>query len=204
MRKIIITLLLICTAIGVSAKFRWGPSVGVNFSDYYWKQDLVESQMLPGFSAGLMAEVMIPGIGFGFDFGLRYTMRGGKVHFDQQHIWAVDGIGTTNLYFHTLQIPLNLRFKYTRLNGVEQYVAPIVFAGPLFNFNLSHKDCPAVENPAGSVGIQVGIGAELWRRLQITGGYMWGLTYDVRTIKLDNFSARTQGWFIDFAFLIGK
>lgn len=201
MKKIIIALLLCCVSFGASAKFRWGPTVGANFSTLQWKQRLISSDMLPGFSAGVLGEVMIPGIGFGIDFALKYSMRGGKVGFGEKPIWSTDGIGNTNLYFHTLQIPLNLRFKWTRMNGVENYIAPIVFAGPLFNFNLSTSHCEAIEHPAGSVGVQVGIGAELWKRYQITAGYLWGLTYDVRTVKLDNFSARTNCWLVDFTVL---
>lgn len=205
MKKILAVLLLATIAFGASAKFRWGPTVGVNISQYHWKQPLVQCDMLPGFNAGLMGELMIPGIGFGIDFGLRYSMRGARVHFEDQPIWGnpvySEPIGKTNLYFHTLQIPVDLRFKWTRMNGVENIVAPLAFAGPVFNFNLSHSKCEAVENPAGSVGIQVGVGAELFKRYQITAGYCWGVSYDVRTVKLDNFSARTDSWFVNFAVL---
>ena len=201
MRKVLVFVLLACVCLGVSAKFRWGPVVGVNFSDYHWKQDLVQSDMGVGYSAGVMGELMIPGIGFGIDMGLRYCNRGGKVCFNQQPIWALDGIGETDLRCHTLQIPIDLRFKWTRLDGFEQYLAPIVFAGPLFNFNLATSKCDAIEKAAGSVGIQCGLGVEIYRHFQLTGGYLWGLTYDLRTLKLDNFSTRTQGWFIDLSYL---
>jgi hypothetical protein len=144
---------------------------------------------------------MIPGIGFGVDMGLQYCNRGGKVHFDQQEIWASTGIGTTDLRCHTFQIPLNLRFKWTRLDGFERYVAPLAFAGPLFNFNLATTKCEAIEKANGSVGIQVGIGAELYRHFQITAAYMWGVSYDMRTVKLENFSTRTQSWLINACYL---
>jgi hypothetical protein len=148
-----------------------------------------------------MGELMIPGIGFGIDMAVKYTMRGARVHFGDQKVWASQGMGNENLYFHTLQIPVNLRFKWTRMNGFENYLAPIVFAGPLFNFNLDHSKCPVIENPAGSVGIQCGLGVELYKRYQITAGYLWGLTYDMRTIQLDNFSAQTNSWFVNLAVL---
>lgn len=200
--KRILAILLICViTAGASAKFRWGPTVGVTFTDLYWKQHLMQNDMLTGVSGGVMGELMIPGIGFGIDMALKYNLRGAKVHFGDQKIWSSQGLGTTDIWFHTLQIPVNLRFKYTRLNGVENYIAPIVFGGPLFNFNLATSDCKAVEHPAGSVGMQCGVGAELFKRYQITAGYLWGLSYDVRTVQLDNFSARTSGWFVNLAVL---
>ena len=201
MKKILAALLLICVAFGASAKFRWGPTVGVNFNTWHWKQKLITSEMLPGFNAGVMGEVMIPGIGFGIDFAVRYSMMGGKVYFVEKEVWASSGIGTTDLYMHTLQIPLNLRFKWTRMNGIENYIAPFVYGGPVFNFHLAHSKCEAVENPLGSVGLRCALVAEVWKRYQISFGYNWDVTYDVRTKKLDNFSARSEGWFIDAAIL---
>lgn len=201
MKKILVAILLCCVCMGASAKFRWGPTAGVNFSEYYWKQDLISSNIRAGYSAGVIGEVMIPGIGFGVDMALKYCNRGGMVGFGEKPIWSNDGIGNTDLRCHTLQIPLNLRFKWTRLDGFEQYVAPLAFVGPLFNFNLATSNCPAIEKAAGSVGLQVGVGGEFFQHYQLTVGYLWGLTYDVRTVKLDNFSARTQSWFIDVCYL---
>lgn len=192
-----------CLAVvfGASAKFRLGPTIGANFEKYYWKQTLVDGAVRPGFSAGLQCELMIPGIGFGVDFGLKYINRGGKVCFDDQYVWSVDKIGNPNLRMHSIAIPVNLRFKYTRLNGIERIVAPFVYAGPQFNFNVASSKCEAINRTSGSVGVNLGIGAELFRHYQISGGYIWDVTYDCATRKLDNFSSRLQGWTIDFAIL---
>ena len=201
MKKILLTLLIILTAFGASAEFRFGPTAGVNFSSLYWKQDLVTTKMMTGANVGVMGEIMIPGIGFGIDIGLKYALHGAKVNFGEKPVWAVDGFGNENVMFHTLQIPLNVRFKYTRMNGVEHWVAPFVYAGPTFTFNLSTSNLSCIEHPVGSVGLQCGLGAELIEHLQISAGYLWGLSYDVRTVKLDNFSARTQGWQVNVAWL---
>lgn len=193
--------MFLAVALGASAKFRCGPTVGANFSRYYWTQSLFESSQLAGFSAGLQCEVMIPGIGFGIDFGLKYANRGGRCNFSEQKIWASQGIGDMDLRMHTIQIPLNLRFKYTRLNGVENYVAPFAFAGPQFNFNVANTKCDAVKRAGASVGIECGLGVELFKRYQLSAGYVWDMTYDAETYKLDDFSANLQGWMIDFAVL---
>lgn len=201
MKKILAILLLCVVAFGASAEFRWGPTVGVNISNTDWSQNLVATDQLVGFQGGVMGEIMIPGIGFGLDIALKYQMQGGKVHFGDQFVWASEGYGTTDLYLHTIAIPLNIRFKYTRLNGVENVVAPFVFAGPQFNFHISNSDCDAVKRTAGSVGIQCGLGAELWKKYQVSASYMWNLTDDVHTKVLDNFHARMKGWYVNFAVL---
>lgn len=185
---------------GASAEFRWGPTAGVNFSTLHWKQNIAATSMLPGFDVGLAGEVMIPGIGFGIDLAVRYNMHGAKVNFGDHKIWAIDGIKNQNLLLHTLEIPLNLKFKWTRMNGLERIVAPLVYGGPVFNFTLATSKCPAIENPAGYVAVQVGGGVELFERYQISGGYSWGVSYQVRTVKLDNYSAQPRGGFIQFAY----
>jgi hypothetical protein len=47
----------------------------------------------------------------------------------------------------------------------------------------------------------VGAGVEIYKRFQLSGGYIWDVTYDVGTHKLDDFTARLEGWVIDFAVL---
>lgn len=201
MKKIILAFLLSLVVFGASAEFRWGPSVGVNISELYWKQDLVKTSMFAGPNVGVMGEIMIPGIGFGIDIGLKYSMHGATVNFGEHKIWSSDGFGKEKLEFHTLQIPLNLRFKWTRMNGFEQKLAPFVYGGPVFSFNLSTSKCAAIEHPAGSMAMQCGIGGEIFEHWQVSAGYLWGISYDCRTVKLDNFSARNRGWQVNVTYL---
>ena len=200
MRKILALILLTITALGASAEFRWGPTAGVNFSTLHWKQDIAATSMRTGFDAGLAGELMIPGIGFGIDMALRYNMHGAFVKFGDHKIWSIDGIENQNLWLHTLEIPLNLKFKWTRMNGFERILAPFIYAGPVFNFTLATSKCPAIEHPAGYVAIQVAGGVELYEHFQISGGYSWGVSYQVRTIKLDNDSAQPRGGFIQLSY----
>lgn len=200
MRKLIIVLVAMLAAVMPAfAEFRWGPQIGYNYSDFHWKQDLVTSKGSSGFQAGLAGEVMIPGIGFGIDFGLLYSMHGGKVNFGERPVWSTDGFGDEMIRLHQLSIPFHIRFKYTRFGGFERVLAPFVYAGPSFDFTVGHSKHTPLEFPAGSIGIQVGLGAEIIRHLQISAGYTWGVTYEMRTLKLDNFSARSQRWNVNVA-----
>ena len=201
MKKILLASLAITSALACNAEFRWGPTAGINISNYYWKQKLIDNHQLLGPQAGIMGEIMIPGIGFGIDFGLRYQMTGATVDFGQQNVWASDGIGDMKVWNHLIQIPINLRFKWTRMEGVEQYVAPFVYGGPMFNFNVASTKTHALEHPVGWIGLQCGLGAELFERIQISAGYLWGVSYLQRTVKLDNFSSRAQGWQVNVAYL---
>lgn len=201
MKKIIISILLIFCSLYAKAELRWGPVIGSDVSSFFWKQDLVETHHRFGFNAGAMAEIMIPGIGFGVDLGLRYNQHSASVNFGKWEIWKADGIGKENVTVRAIQIPINLRFKWTRMEGVEQYIAPFAYAGPVFSFNVDTSVKKVIEHPAANVALQVGAGAELFEHWQISAGYYWGVSYEIRTIKLDNFSARPQGWNINLSYL---
>ncbi len=123
-RKFLLLTTLLATAIAASAELRWGPMIGVNFSTLHWKQKLAKTGGLTGGQAGIMGELMIPGIGFGIDLGLRYNLHGAHVNFGDHEIWSSTGIKNQDVWFHTLEIPINLKFKWTRMNGFEQYLAP--------------------------------------------------------------------------------
>lgn len=200
-RKLLILTVILASALSASAEFRWGPTLGVNFSTLHWKQDLAKTSGLTGGQVGIIGEVMIPGIGFGIDTGIRYNLHGAKVNFGDHEVWSSTGIKNQNVWLHTLEIPLNLRFKWTRMNGFERTLAPFIFGGPVFNFTLATNDCPALQHPAGYVAMQCGAGVELFEHWQVSGGYSWGISYQVRTIKLDNYSAQPRGGFINVAYL---
>lgn len=200
-KSILIAPVMALCALSANAEFRWGPVAGANFTSYHFKQDLVDVKMAPGFQAGVMGELMFPGIGFGVDFGMQYSMHGAKIDLGQKYVWASDGYGNELVTLHTLQVPVHLRFKYTRLNGVERTIAPFVFAGPNFSFHLSDNDVKAFEYPAGTVSIQFGVGAELLEKFQVFGTYDLGVSYEMRTRKLDNFSARPSTWTVGVAWL---
>lgn len=199
MKKLLFLLLLSIISITASAEFRWGLTAGANFSNYSWRQKLIDTRMQTGFQGGVIGEVMIPGIGFGLDLGVNYTMHASKMDLGAHQIWS--GMGDIDFKMHSIDIPLHVRFKWTRMDGLEQYIAPLAFAGPVFQFHVAQTDCPAIEHPAGSVGINVGLGAEIIRRIQITGSYTFGVAYEIKTVKLDNLSARNSGWSVNIAYL---
>lgn len=200
MKKLTSLLILIVMSIAVAvtarAEFRHGVTAGVTISTLKFKQDLFTVDRGVGPQVGWVGEMMFPGIGFGIDLGAYYSMEGATLHLGERKIWAADGYGKERSYLHNLQIPVNLKFKWTRMNGVEDYWAPYVFGGPVFDFIVGHNRIKALEYATGSVGIQAGLGFELKRRWQIQGSYMWGMTYALRTVKLTDFSARNYAWSI--------
>lgn len=192
--KILALVVLAVTLCGLnaSAQFRWGPMLGVDFTNLKFNQDLITVDRSTGFSAGVVTELMFPGIGFGIDSGIYYQQRGAKLHLGERKIWASQGFGTERSYLHYIEIPINLRFKWTRMSGLEDYVAPFVFGGPSFTILAGHNELNALKYAGGDVGLTAGLGFEVLRKWQITGSYCWGVVYAEKTRLLDDFSAKNR------------
>ena len=180
------------SGLNLSAPFRYGPMVGVTVTDLKFKQDLISIDKSVGFSAGVATELMFPGIGFGVDAGLFYEQRGATLNLGQREVWASQGYGKERSYLHYLEIPVHLRFKWTRMNGLEDYIAPFVFGGPSFSILMGHSNVKALEYAGGDVGMTVGGGLELFRNWQVMCSYTWGLVYAEKTKLLDDFSAKNR------------
>lgn len=204
MKKLIALTLLALIAIAVptrsAAQFRYSTIAGANISTLNFKQDLVGISTVAGYTAGIQGEMMFPGIGFGIDLGLLYNQLGAKVNLGEKTIWATDGYGNERVYLHYIQIPLHLRFKWTRMNGFEEKLAPFVYGGPDFTILAAHSHCDAIDFAGGELGLTCGVGVELFRRWQVSGSYTWGMTYALKTHLLDDFSARNRHWAVRVAY----
>lgn len=198
---VIIAVALCAVPCGMSAQFRYGPIAGSNLTNLEFKQDLVTVDQTVGATAGLQGELMFPGIGFGIDIGLLYNQLGAKVNLGERKVWSSLGYGNERVWLHCIQIPLHLRFKYTRLNGLEEKFAPLIFGGPDFTILAAHGKCDAFDYAGGELGVTAGGGFELWRNWQVTVSYTWGMTYAVKTKLLDDFSARNRHWTVRVAYL---
>lgn len=187
--------------VAANAQFRYGPTVGVTITNLHFKQDLMTVDQSVGYSAGITGEMMFPGLGFGVDVGLAYEQRGASLHMGEKQMWQSQGLGTERAYLHYLTIPLHLRFKYTRLNGLEDKIAPLAFAGPTFGFLVGHSKNPALEYSAGTVSLEFGLGAELWKKWQVSASYTLGATYALKAKILTDYSAQNRVWAVRVAYL---
>lgn len=204
MKKLLLTAIVAALAFitpaTTTAGLRWGATAGVGISTLTFKQDLVTVDNTVTYSGGITGEMIFPGIGIGLDLGLMYNQQGAMVNLGQRNVWSTLGYGNEHVYIHTINIPLHLRWKYTRLNGLEDKIAPLIFGGPEFGIQVAHGNCDAFKYSGGDMGLTAGIGAELFKRWQITASYTWGMTYVLKTELLDNFSARSRQWNIRLSY----
>lgn len=204
MRKKVLSLVVISVlfcVFGSSAQFRWGPMLGVDITNLKYKQDLITIDKTVGFSAGVVTEMMFPGIGFGINSGLYYEQKGAMLHLGEKTIWSSDGYGKERSYLHYAMLPIHLRFKWTRMSGFEDYLAPFVYGGPTFGILVGHSKIHALRYAAGDVGLTVGGGFEVMRQWQISCSYTWGMTYAEKTRLLDDFSGKNRSLSIQISYM---
>lgn len=188
----------------VSAQFRYGATVGADFSTLKFKQDLFTIGQRVGPELGITTEMMFPGIGFGLGSGIIYQMKGANLHLGERKVWASQGYGEEHAILHVIQIPVNLKFKWTRMSGLEDYVAPFVYGGPTLGITVGHSHIPALEYPLADIGLEVGFGLELFKKWQVSAVRNWGMTYCTKTKLLDDFSAKNRSWSIRLVYFFNR
>ncbi|MCM1451798.1 MAG: porin family protein [Clostridium sp.] len=201
MKKLIIILLaIVSAATAANAQFRFAGLIGSGQTTLNFKQDIVTVDKAVGLQAGVLGEIIFPGIGFGIDLGLTYNLTGAKVNLGEKPMWSSQGYGNEHLMLHELNIPFHLRFKYTRLAGLEDIVAPFVFAGPEFSILLGHSKCKAMQYPGGDLSLGFGGGVELFKRWQVSASYTRGMTYVIKAKILSDYSAKANQWTVRVAY----
>lgn len=209
MKRIVVALVVLLSiltgGVAADAQMRRAVTAGVNITSMKFKQDLISIDNGVGYTAGVMGELMFPGIGFGLDIGAMYEQRGATLALGQREIWASQGYGNERVYLHYLLIPVHFRFKYTNLGGIEEFVAPFVYGGPEFGLQVGHGSIKrngqsAIKYSGGDLGLTVGFGVEIKERWQLSGSYTWGMTYALKTKLLEDFSARTNTWNVRLAY----
>ncbi len=140
----------------------------------------------------------MPGIGFGVDAGLLYSMRNGKLHFGDKKAWSAQGIGNETASFHYIDIPINLKFRYHNLNGFESTLMPMAFAGPVISVLAAHGKCADQLNYNNvTLSLQMGVGCEILEKVQVKVGYQFGVGEACQTKLLEEHGAKNRTFFLN-------
>lgn len=206
MKKITLLLAAItvaCASMTAQTTSRWGVTAGLNINNIHFKQnDIMPSSRMCGPQVGVTSEMNFGGIGFGVDAGLLYTLKQGKLDYGSRTIWSSIGAGRETVSIHYLDVPLHLKFKACRLNGVEDTFMPLVYVGPQFSFALHGNHGELNDYSPVNVYMDMGLGCELMKRFQIRGGYNFSIGQSFHTKLLDDNVAKNRTWYVNLTWFL--
>lgn len=204
-RLLLLALVALMGCGAANAQFRFGVKAGMNIDKMHLTGNAVAKKTFSldnqcGFTGGVMAEAMIPGVGIGFDVSAMYTY----LNVENESKATNPGKFSTNF----LEIPVNVKYKLT-IPLVESIIKPYVFTGPSFSFALDKNTIENFREKRCQTAWNLGLGIELVRRVQIGASYAWNMngagTYildesGVNTIPVE-VKAKNNYWTITAAYL---
>lgn len=184
---------------------RWGVTAGLNYNLIHFKQsDILNVKHGFGPQIGLTGEMNIPGVGFAVDGSLLYSMRSSKINYGERVVWHDQGLGNETCLLHYLDMPLTLKFKYHNLDGFENTLMPMVAVGPTFSFLMAKNLKDVNTYRPVSVLLHLGIGAEIYKRLQVQFSYNFSIGETLRTRVLDENNAKNRCWTVTATYFMKK
>jgi hypothetical protein len=167
MKKVLITLLFVCTAAICSALPNFGAKIGANFSKFSVSKSEMQYSFQPGFDIGFFARVKHQKI---------YVQP--ELFYSYQVTKATVNNASEKFKSHNLVIPVLLGYKLldVKMTNVR------VFLGPEFSYVLSEDSSVDLRAPANVAGI-IGAGIDI---AMLTVDLRYGYTFN-RATKDDDF-----------------
>ena len=195
---LIIVSLIVITATA-NAGLRFGVKAGLNVDALHFNQKTFDSDNKCGWTAGVMGEFMVPGIGIGVDLSAMYTRMNNSIN----DVYYIDENAETqriNIGKNFIEIPLNLKYRLS-LPVIEKIIKPYVFTGPTFAFKLDKDTFKDMKTKTCQVAWNVGLGVELINHLQVGASYGFGMNniaknwLDAKNLKVkNNYWTVTAAW----------
>lgn len=169
---------MLVLALPLQAQIRFGAKTGVNFSRI--SVENWSNSASAGWYVGPSLEVLIPGIGFGVESALLYSRMNNKIRFQGS---LGDYYGPVD--FDYLSMPINLKMQVSLPT-----VTPFMYAGPEFSVRVGNSFKETFQDLGqsfkfnrGDVRVNIGLGIEFWRIVQLSLSYNLGVTNSFKDIN---------------------
>lgn len=168
MKKILTIIAIACIAFATpsQAQVKFGLKGGLNLTSLSTDNIAGGVSNKSGFFVGPTVKFTLPVVGLSLDASALYDQRQAKIK---------DADATVKL--QTIQIPINVRYGI----GLSSIVNVFAFAGPQFGFNIGDKSklldqMGSWSLKSSNISGNVGIGATVFSKLQITANYNFQLS----------------------------
>ena len=183
MKKILTIIAIACIAFATpsQAQVKFGLKGGLNLTSLSADNIAGGVSNKSGFFVGPTVKFTLPVVGLSLDASALYDQRNAKIK-----------NADATVKFQSVQIPINVRYGF----GLSSVVNVFAFAGPQFGFNIGDKS--KLLDPMGSWSLKssnisgnVGIGATVFSKLQITANYNFQLSKSGEVEYKDNGATQT-------------
>ncbi len=198
-RRILVGLIALTFCLSANAGIRFGVKAGLNINKLHFDNELFDADNRAGFTGGVMAEIMIPIVGIGFDASLMYTRMNSReyVYTDQPEDVEL------NAGKDFIEIPINVKYKLS-LPAVESLIKPYIYTGPTFAFKLNENTLDYWKTKTCQVAWNIGLGVELIRHLQVQASYGFGINDIAKKMGVNsdpNMKLKNNYWTVTAAWL---
>ena len=192
MRKFIL-ILIVLTALPAAAQVRFGVRGGMTIGEMRFDRDIIDSDNRVGYTGGLLVDLNIPVVGLGIEASVMYTHRNNRLT-DHNNVFKR----------HYIDIPVYARYKLS-LPGISKVFEPLAFTGPSFSVLFNENGPSNYDNSKTYLSWDVGLGADLFRHLRLTGTYGLGISRALEYMDSeytgDKVNGRDRYWTLSAAFL---
>ena len=192
MRKFIL-ILIVLTALPAMAQVRLGVRGGVTVGEMRFDRDIIDSDNRVGYTGGLLVDMNIPMVGLGAEVSVMYTHRNNRLT-DHNTVYKR----------HYIDIPVYARYKLS-LPGINKVFEPLVFTGPSFSILFNENGPSNYDNSKTYLSWDVGLGADLFRHVRLTGTYGLGISRALEYIDSeytgDKVNGKDRYWTLSAAWL---
>jgi opacity protein-like surface antigen len=168
MKKILTIIAIACIAFATpsQAQVKFGLKGGLNLTSLSADNIAGGVSNKSGFFVGPTVKFTLPVVGLSLDASALYDQRNAKIK-----------NADATVKFQSVQIPINLRYGF----GLSSVVNVFAFAGPQFGFNIGDKSklldsMGSWSLKSSNISGNVGIGATVFSKLQITANYNFQLS----------------------------
>ena len=173
-KLLLVALMLFCGAGMANAQFKIGPRIGVAVNKLHFNKELLNTDNRAGFTGGVEAEFMVPGLNIGIDASLMYVRRSADLGIEYAGEDTTYPMPKVNNDY--IDIPVYLKWKFG-LPLVGSIVKPFLMTGPDFAFLTSKTAInEALHNKKFDVSWNFGLGVEFLSHLQVSASYGLGIT----------------------------
>ena len=168
MKKILTIIAIACIAFATpsQAQVKFGLKGGLNLTSLSADNIAGGVSNKSGFFVGPTVKFTLPVVGLSLDGSALYDQRNAKIKGTDETIKS-----------QSIQIPINVRYGF----GLSSVVNVFAFAGPQFGFNIGDKSklldqMGSWSLKSSNISGNVGIGATVFSKLQITANYNFQLS----------------------------